>query len=80
MLEGTSMVATLSGDPQGAVTKGCTQRGVWSPLMWRPVMDEFLGELNLIGYYAVRYAHDIPIPVNWKFPSVVSEVLRTALG
>jgi hypothetical protein len=43
-------------------------------------MDKLLGEFNEGGYYATRYADDIAILINGKFPHTVSEVPQTALG
>jgi hypothetical protein len=52
---------------------------VLSPLLWRLVVDDLLQELNHEGYYTVRYADDIAILIQGKFPSTVSECLQMAL-
>jgi hypothetical protein len=56
----------------------CQQRGMLSPLLWSPVVDGLLWELNDNGYYTAGYADDIAYLLNGKFPQTVSEVLQTA--
>jgi hypothetical protein len=80
MLENKKISATLSGETLGATAaRGCPQVGVLSPLLWSLVMDNLHWGLNNNGYYTIRYADDIAILINGKFPQTVSEVLQTAL-
>jgi hypothetical protein len=62
-----------------STARGCPQGGVLLPLLWSLVVDELLWELNDSDYYKVRYADDIAILINGKFPQTVSEVLQMAL-
>jgi hypothetical protein len=80
MMESRNITATLSGENLGAsVARRCKKGGVLSPLLWGLVVDNLLWELNDSGYYTVRYADDIAILINGKFPQTVSEFLQTAL-
>jgi hypothetical protein len=80
MLECRNIIATLSGDNLGAsAVKGCPRGGVLLPLLWSLIVDDFLWELNLNGYYTVGYTDAIAILINGKFLQTVSEVLQTAL-
>jgi hypothetical protein len=81
MLKSRSMVVTLSGETlEVAATSGCPQLGVLSPMMWSLVMNGLLEEPNENGYYAIGYADDIVILINGNFPSIISDILQTALG
>jgi hypothetical protein len=62
-----------------SAARGCPQGGVLSPLLWSLVVDDLIWGLNNNGYYTVGYTDDIAIPINGKFPHMVSEVLQTAL-
>jgi hypothetical protein len=56
------VIGTLSGkNLKVAATRGCPYRRVPSPLMWSLVLDELLGDLNVSGYYKIRYADDTEI-------------------
>jgi hypothetical protein len=55
-LEGRWASATLVVVSRSiAVARGCTQRGVLSPLLWCLVVDELLTRLNERGMYAQGY-------------------------
>jgi hypothetical protein len=75
MLDSRNINAILSGETlRTSAARGCPQRGVLSPLLWSLVVDDLLWELNSNGYYTIRYADDIAILINGKFPYTVSEV------
>jgi hypothetical protein len=81
MLKSRSIVATLSGETlQVSVTRGCPQGVCCHPCCGAWSLMSFWGELNEEDYYAVRYADNIAILINGKFPQRVSQVLQTALG
>jgi hypothetical protein len=64
-----NVVTTLSGETLRASTaKGCPQGGVLSPLLWSLVVDALLWELNENYYYTIRYADDMAILIDGKFP------------
>jgi hypothetical protein len=59
-LEGRWATATLGNSSRSvAVSKGCPQGGVLSPLLWCLVVDELLVGLNGGGVYAQGYADDL---------------------
>jgi hypothetical protein len=59
-LEGRQATATLGETSVSvAVSKGCPQGGVLSPLLWCLVVDELLARLCGGGVYAEGYADDI---------------------
>jgi hypothetical protein len=81
MLKSRSMVVTLSGETlEVAAISGCPQLGFLSPMMWYLVMNGLLEEPKENGYYAIGYADDIVILINRNFPSIISDILQTALG
>jgi hypothetical protein len=81
MLENKNIITTFLGDTyRASMARGHHQGGVLLPLLWSLVVDELLHELNDNDYYTGRYADDIAILINRKFPQTVSEVLQTALG
>jgi hypothetical protein len=80
MLESRNIINTLSGETLRASTaRGCTQEGLFSPLLWSLIMEGLLWELNSSDYYIIIYADDIAALMNGKFPRTVPEVLQTAL-
>jgi hypothetical protein len=79
-LEGRLAVASLGGFPRSiAVSRGCSQGGVLSPLLWCLVADGLLARLNEGGVYAQGYADDICLLVVGKFPNTVSGLMQWAL-
>jgi len=62
-----------------AVSRGCPQGGVLSPLLWCPVVNELLVRLNEGSVYAQGYADDICLLAVEKFPNTVSGLIQWAL-
>jgi hypothetical protein len=58
-LEGRQATATLGETVSAAVSKGCPQSGVLSPLLWCLVADELLTRLCGGGVYAQGYVDDV---------------------
>jgi len=54
-----------------AVSRGCPQRGVLSPLLWCLVAKDLLATLNDGGVYSQGYADDICLLAVGKFPNTV---------
>jgi hypothetical protein len=80
MLEGQlATAAMLSGLTRGvAVSRGCPQGGVLSPLLWCLVND-LLARLNEGGVYSQGYADDVCLLAVGKFPNTVSGLTQWAL-
>ena len=79
-LEGRQATAILGGTSVSiAVSKGCPQGGVLSPLLWCLVIDELLARLCGGGIYVQGYADDICLLAVGKFPNTVSGLIRWAL-
>jgi len=74
----TAMLGNLSRSV--AVSRGCLQGGVLSPLLWCLVVDELLMRLSGGGVYAQGYADDICLLAVGKFPNTVSGLIQWALG
>ena len=74
----TAMLGNLSRSV--AVSRGCPQGGVLSPLLWCLVVDELLARLSEGGVYAQGYADDICVLAVGKFPNTVSGLIQWALG
>ena len=80
-LEGRQATATLGSLSRSvAVSRGCPQGGVLSPLLWCLVVDELLARLNGGGVYAQGYADDICLLAMGKFPNTVPGLIQWALG
>jgi hypothetical protein len=62
-----------------AVSKGCPQGGVLSPLLWCLVVEDPLARLSGV-VYAQGYADDISLLAVGKFPNTVSGLIQMALG
>jgi hypothetical protein len=74
MLESRNIITTLLGETMRAsTTRGCSQGGVLSPLLYSLVVGELLWEFNDNDYYTVGYVDDSAILINGKFPWTVSE-------
>jgi hypothetical protein len=79
-LEDRVVVATLNGTSVGfAISRGCPQGGVLSPLMWCLVEDDLLTRLSGSGVYIQGYADDICLLAVDKFPNTVSGLMQWAL-
>jgi hypothetical protein len=79
-LEGHVAVATLSGfSMRLAISRGCPQGGVLSPLLWFLVVDDLLARLSGIGVFIQGYAYDICLLAMGKFPNMVSGLMQWAL-
>jgi hypothetical protein len=76
-LEGRRAIATLGSFSRSvAVSKGCPQGGVLSPLLRCLVVDELLARLKEGGVYAQGYADDICLLAIGKFPNTVSGLIQ----
>ena len=73
-------VAALGGSPvRVAITRGCPQGGVLSPLLWCLVVDDLLARLSGGGIFIQGYADDICLLAVGKFPNTVSGLMQWAL-
>jgi hypothetical protein len=80
-LEGRRATVTFGSLSRSvAVSRGCPQGGVLSPLLWCLVVDELLARLSGGGVYAQGYAYDICLLAMEKFPNTVSGLIQWALG
>ena len=78
-LEGQLAAATLGGSSKSiAVSRGCPQGGVLSPLLWCLVVDELIAGLNRGTVYTQVYADDICLLAMGKFPNPVSGLIQWA--
>jgi len=76
-LEGRQATVMLGSFPRSvAVSRGCQQGGVLSPLLWCLVVDELLARLCGGGLYAQGYADDICLLAVGKFPNTVSGLIQ----
>ena len=79
-LEGRLAAATLSGfSKRVAVSWGCSQGGVLSPLLWCLVVDDLIARLNWGRIYTQDYADDICLLAMGKSPNMVSGLIQWAL-
>jgi len=79
-LEGQLATAALGDVSRSvAVSRGCPQGGVLSPLLWCLVVNELLVRLNEGSVYAQGYADDICLLAVGKFPSIISGLIQWAL-
>jgi len=79
-LEGRMATAAFGGVSRSvAVSRGCPQGGVLSPLLWYLVVNELLVRLNKGSVYAQGYADDICLLAVGKFPNTVSGLIQWAL-
>ena len=62
--------ATFGGCSRSvAVSRGCPQGAVLSPLLWCLIVNELLARLNEGGVYTQGYADDICLLAVGKFPT-----------
>jgi hypothetical protein len=79
-LEGRLATATLNDTfVRIAVSRGCPQGGVLSPLLWCLVVNDVIARLSMGGVYCQGYADDICLLAVGKFPNTVSELMQGAL-
>jgi len=78
-LEDRLAAATLSGfSKRVAVSRGCPQGGVLSPLLWC-LVDDLITRLNGGGMCTHGYADDICLLAVGNFPNTVSGLIHCAL-
>jgi hypothetical protein len=76
-LEGRVAVTALGGSlVRIAITRGCPQGGVLSPLLWCLVVDDLLARLSESGIFIQGYADDMCLLAVGKFPNTVSEFMQ----
>jgi hypothetical protein len=63
-----------------AISRGCPQGGVLSPLLWCLVVDDLLTRLSGSGVLIQGYADDICLLAMGKFPNTVSGLMQWALS
>jgi len=79
-LEGRLAMAALEDVSRSvAVSRGCPQGGVLSPLLWCLVLNELLIRVNEGSVYAQGYADDICLLAVEKFPNMISGLIQWAL-
>ena len=78
-LEGQQAIVTLGSLSRSvAVSRGCLQGGVLSPLLWC-LVDKLLARISGGGLYAQVYADDICLLAVGKFPNTVSGLIQGTL-
>ena len=76
--QATAMLGSFSRSV--AVSRGCPQGGVLSPLLWCLVVDDLLARLCGGGLYAQGYADDICLLAVGKFSNTVSWLIQWAVS
>ena len=72
-LEGRVAVATLNEIfVRFAISRGCPQGGVLSPLLWCLVVNNLITRLSGGGFFIQGYADDICLLAVGKLPNTVS--------
>jgi hypothetical protein len=80
-LEGRVAVATLNEITlRFAISRGCPQGGVLSPLLWCLVVDNLITRLSGGGVFIQGYTDDICLLALGKFPNTVSGLMQWALS
>jgi hypothetical protein len=75
-LEGLVAVTTLGGVSVGlAISRGCPQGGMLSPLLWCLVVDDLVARLSGSGVFIQGYSDDLCVLVVGKFPNTVSGLM-----
>jgi len=62
------------------VSRGTSQGGVLSPLLWVLVVNKLLSLLEEAGTKVVAYADDVVILLQGKFPQTLCNLMETALS
>jgi hypothetical protein len=79
-MAGRVAFATLNGTSVGlAISRGCPQGGLLSPLLWCLVVNDLLTRLSGGGVFIQGYADDICLLAVAKFPNTVSGLMQWAL-
>ena len=79
-LEGRVAVATHNGSSlRLAISRGCPQGGVLSPLLWCLVVNDLIASLSGSGIFIRGYTDDICLLVVGKFPNMVLGLMQWAL-
>jgi len=80
-LEGRVAVATLNEFSLAfAISRGCPQGEVLSPMLWCLVVDDLITRLSRSGIFIQGYADDIRLPAVGKFPNTVSGLMQWTLS
>lgn len=61
------------------VTRGCSQGGILSPILWCMVIDSLLCSLNEAGMYTQGYSHDVFTLICRDYERTVGDLMRTAI-
>jgi hypothetical protein len=79
-LEGHIAVANLNGfSMRLAISRGCPQGGVLSPLLWCLLVDDLLARLRGNGVFIQGNAEDRCLLAVGKFPNMVSGLMHWGL-
>jgi len=62
-----------------AVSRGCPQGCVLSPLVWCLVVDDLIARLSGGGIYTQGYTDDICLHMVRKFPNTICGLMQTVL-
>jgi len=80
-LEGRVAVATLNEiSLRFAISRGCPQGGVLSPLLWCLMVNNLITRLSGGGVFIQGYADDICLLAVGKFPNMASGLMQWALS
>jgi hypothetical protein len=80
-LEGCMAVATLNDiSLRFAISRGCPQGGVLSPLLWCLVVNDLITRFSGSGVFIQVYSDDICLLAVGKFPNTVSGLIQWALS
>jgi len=79
-LAGRVAVVTLNAfSVRLAISRGCPQGRVLSPLLWCLVVDDLLARLSGRVIFIPGYANDTCLLAVGKFPNAISELMQWAL-
>jgi hypothetical protein len=80
-LEGRVAVAAVNETSMRvAISRGCPQGGVLSPLLWCLVVNDLLTRLSGSGVFIQGYTDDVCLLAVGKFPNTVSGLMQWALS
>jgi hypothetical protein len=80
-LEGRVAVAALNDiSLRFAISRGCPQEGVLSPLLWCLMVNDLITRLSGSSVFIQGYADDICLLTVGKFPNTVSGLMQWALS
>jgi hypothetical protein len=63
-----------------SVSRGCSQGGVLSPLLWNMVTDSLLNQLGNCNCFVQGFADDVVILSSRKFLSTICDLKQRALN